>query len=72
MEFTTSVLAILVVFGILYTGLVKLAIVIIAIVFFYLVFIWPIISLIIVEVGGAIDARKAYNQQLKNKINKEK
>lgn len=72
MESITSVLAILVIFGIVYTGLVKLAIVAIALVFFCLVFIWPIISLIIVEVGGTIDARKAYNQQLQNKVNKEK
>ena len=69
MEFVVSILAL---FGIVYVGLVQLSMIVIGLVFFYLVFIWPIISLIIVEVGGAIDARKAYNQQLKNKVNKEK
>ncbi len=69
MEFVASILAL---FGIVYVGLMQLALTVIGLVFFYLVFIWPIISLIIVEVGGAIDARKAYNQQLKNKVNKEK
>ena len=69
MEFVASILAL---FGIVYVGLMQLVLIVIGLVFFYLVFIWPIISLIIVEVGGAIDARKAYNQQLKNKVNKEK
>ena len=69
MEFVASILAL---FGIVYVGLVQLSMIVIGLVFFYLVFIWPIISLIIVEVGGTIDARKAYNQQLKNKVNKEK
>ena len=69
MEFVVSVLAF---FGIVYVGLVQLSMIVIGLVFFYLISIWPIISLIIVEVGGAIDARKAYNQQLKNKVNKEK
>ena len=64
MEFVVSVLAF---FGIVYVGLVQLSMIVIGLVFFYLVFIWPIISLIIVEVGGAIDARKIYKQQLKNK-----
>ena len=69
MEFVVSILAF---FGIVYVGLMQLALIVIGLVFFYLVFIWPIISLIIVEVGGTIDARKAYNQQLKSKVNKEK
>lgn len=69
MEFVVSILAF---FGIVYVGLMQLALIVIGLVFFYLVFIWPIISLIIVEVGGTIDARKAYNRQLKNKVNKEK
>lgn len=64
MEFVVSILAF---FGIVYVGLVQLSMIVIGLVLFYLIFIWPIISLIIVEVGGAIDARKIYKQQLKNK-----
>ena len=63
MEFVVSILAF---FGIVYVGFVQLSMIVIGLVFFYLIFIWPIISLIIVEVGGAIDARKIYKQQLRN------
>ena len=51
MEFVVSILAF---FGIVYVGLVQLSMIVIGLVFFYLIFIWPIISLIIVEVGRTI------------------
>lgn len=63
MEFVVSILAF---FGIVYVGLVQLSMIVIGLVFFFLVVIWPIISLIIVEVGSTLEANKMYKQQLKN------
>ena len=63
MELFVGILAL---FGIAYTGLMQLALIVIGLVFFFLVVIWPIISLIIVEVGSTLEANKMYKQQLKN------
>lgn len=63
MELFIGILALL---GIAYTGLMQLALIVIGLVFFFLVVIWPIISLIIVEVGSTLEANKMYKQQLKN------
>ena len=62
MELFIGILALL---GIAYTGLMQLALIVIGLVFFFLVVIWPIISLIIVEVGSTLEANKMYKQQLK-------
>lgn len=62
MELFVGILAL---FGIVYTGLMQLALIVIGLVFFFLVVIWPIISLIIVEVGSTLEANKMYKQQLK-------
>ena len=63
MELFIGILALL---GIAYTGLMQLALIVIGLVFFFLVVIWPIISLIIVEVGSTLEANKMYKQHLKN------
>ena len=63
MELFIGILALL---GIAYTGLMQLVLIVIGLVFFFLVVIWPIISLIIVEVGSTLEANKMYKQQLKN------
>lgn len=63
MELFVGILAL---FGVVYTGLMQLVLIVIGLVFFFLVVIWPIISLIIVEVGSTLEANKMYKQQLKN------